>query len=72
MSSELSTITYFIIFFPMVYIIYNSLKAFDYAKVLRRGKIGELKVLLFVIAVSLGFLFALAILEVIERIAAFF
>lgn len=72
MSQAFSTITYFMIFFPMVYITYTCLKAFDYAKILRRGKVGDLKILLFVVAVGLSSLFASAIIEIIERIANFF
>jgi len=72
MPEYFDTIIYFMIFFPMIYVIYNCLKAFDYAKILRRGKIGELKVILFVLSVALSYLLSNAVISVIDRLTDFF
>lgn len=72
MIEQYLTAMYLIIFIPMIYIIYNLLKAFDFQKILRKGQIGQLKVLMIVISVGLSYLFASAIVEVIERLSKFF
>lgn len=72
MTESLYTILYFTLFFPLTYIIYTCLKAFDYSKILRRGKIGELKVILMLLSVALSYLVSSAIISVIERLANFF
>lgn len=63
------TIWFFIVFIPSIYLIYTSLQCFDYEKILRRGKVRELKILLFIVSVCLAFLFADCFTSIIERIA---
>ncbi len=72
MGNNFSTIWFFIIFIPMIYAVYNLFKIFDYEKVLRKGKIEQLKILLAIISTGISFLFAISIVEVIERISKFF
>lgn len=64
--------SFFIIFIPLTYICYNLLKAFDYEKILRRGQIGQLKALMFIVSVGIAFLFASAFVEVFDRLSKFF
>jgi len=66
------TASFFIIFIPTIYICYNLLKAFDYEKIIRRGQIGQLKALMFIVSVGIAFLFASAFVEVFERLSKFF
>lgn len=63
------TIWFFVILIPSVYLIYTSLQCFDYEKILKRNKVRELKIILFIISVCLGFLFAQCFVTIIERIA---
>lgn len=72
MEERILTMWFFIIFIPMVYTIYNLLKAFDFQKILRKDKIKELKILMIVVSVGFGYLFAKAFVEVIDRISIFF
>lgn len=72
MPDWISTIWFFITFIPMIYVTYNLLKIFDYSKILLRGRVGELKVLLIIISIGIAFLFASAFVSVIERIASLF
>jgi len=72
MSDAFITATFFIIFIPGVYVVYNLLKAFDYEKILRRGQIGQLKVLMVIVSIGLSFLLATAVVEMIERLTKFF
>lgn len=72
MGSNIISVWYFIIFFPMVYAIYNLLKIFDYEKILLRGKVAELKIVLAIISVGLSYLFTSSIIEIFERISNFF
>ncbi|HHU56143.1 MAG TPA: DUF1146 domain-containing protein [Acholeplasmataceae bacterium] len=72
MTDSFYTIIYFIIFFPLIYLLYNCFKAFDYGKILRRGKVGELKVILICLSIALSYLVSSAIMSVIERLAKFF
>ena len=63
---------FFIIFFPLIYLIYQCLTAFDYEKILRRNKVRELKILMLVISVGGAYLFAQAFLAILDHITAFF
>lgn len=72
MAPWVSTLWFFITFLPMVYVVYSLLKIFDYSKILLRGRVGELKVLLIIISICIAFLFASAFVGVIERIANLF
>lgn len=62
------TIWFFIVFIPATYLIYLSLQCFDYEKILRKGKVKELKIVLFMTSVAIGFLFAECFVSIIERI----
>lgn len=61
------TIWFFIIFIPTTYLIYISLQCFDYEKILRNGKVKELKIILFIISVVLSFLFSECFVTIIEK-----
>lgn len=63
------TIWFFIIFIPTTYLVYVSLQCFDYEKILRKNKVKELKIILFIVSVVLGFLFAQCFVTIIEKIA---
>lgn len=68
MSELIITIWFFIIFIPVTYLVYLCLQCFDYAKILRKGQTKQLKILLFIISVVLGFLFADCFVTIIEKI----
>ena len=61
-------IWFFVIFISSSIMIYQLLKIFDYSKILLKGKVGALRVLLVIIAIILGFAFATMFVSVIERI----
>lgn len=63
------TIWFFVIFIPTTYLVYVSLQCFDYEKILRKNKVKELKIILFIISVVLAFLFAQCFITIIEKIA---
>lgn len=63
------TIWFFIILIPTTYLVYVSLQCFDYEKILRKNKVKELKIILFIVSVVLGFLFAQCFVTIIEKIA---
>lgn len=63
------TIWFFVILIPTVYLMYISLQCFDYEKILRKNKTRELKIVLFLVSVAVGFLFAQCFVTIIERIA---
>ncbi len=62
------TIWFFIILIPTIYLMYVSLQCFDYEKILRRGKVKELKIVLFIVSVGFAFLFSQCFITIIERI----
>lgn len=72
MPAWISTIWFFVTFLPMIYLVYNLLKIFDYSKILLKGRVGELKVLLIIVSIGIAFLFASAFVTTIERIANIF
>ena len=63
------TIWFFIVFIPSIYLIYTSLQCFDFEKILRKGKVREFKIIMFIVSVCLAFLFASCFTDIIERIA---
>lgn len=63
------TIWFFIILIPATYLIYTSLQCFDYEKILKKGKVRELKIILFIVSVALAFLLSECFVTIIERIA---
>lgn len=71
MSPRITSIWFFIIFIPMVYVCYMLLQCFDYEKILRRGKVRDLRTLMLVASIGLAYLFTQAFLEVINRFAQF-
>ncbi len=68
MSDIAITIWFFIILFPVTYLSYISLQCFDYEKILRKNKTRELKIVLFLISVCIGFLFSQCFVTIIERL----
>lgn len=66
------TIWFFIILIPTIYLLYTSLQCFDYEKLLKKGKVRELKIVLFIVSVGFSFLFASCFVSIIERIAKIF
>lgn len=72
MDDRFLAMSFFIIFFPLIYLNYQCLKAFDYQKILRRDKVTELKILMVVVSVGFAFLVAFAFVSVLEHITAFF
>ena len=69
MLDTILTIWFFVILIPSVYLIFISLQCFDYEKILKRNKVRELKIILFIVSVALGYLFAQCFVTIIERIA---
>ena len=72
MAPWISTLWFFITFIPMIYLVYTLLKIFDYSKILLKGNVGYLKVLMIIVSIGIAFLFASAFVEVVERIANLF
>lgn len=68
----IASIWFFIIFIPGIYLTYTSLQCFDFAKLLRNGKVKDFKIIYFMLSVIIAFLFAKAFTEVIERITGLF
>lgn len=68
---KIITILYIIVFIFVTFLTYQSLKAFDYAKVLRRDKTRELYFLMFIVSFICGYLCAEAISTLLERITNF-
>lgn len=66
------TIWFFVILIPTTYLLYTSLQCFDYEKILRKGKVRELKIVLFIISICCSYLFASCFVSIIERIAKIF
>ncbi|MCI5939569.1 MAG: DUF1146 family protein [Bacilli bacterium] len=66
------TIWFFIVLIPSIYLLYTSLQCFDYEKILKKGKVRELKIVLFIVSVGFAFLFANCFVSIIERIAKIF
>ena len=62
------TIWFFVILIPSIYLVYTSLQCFDYEKVLKKGKVRELKIILFMISVAISYLFASCFVSILERI----
>ncbi len=65
------TILYIVVLMIVTYLTYQSLKAFDYGKILFRNKTNELYFLLYIISFIIGFLAAEAITTILERIVIF-
>ena len=63
------TIWFFVVLIPTTYLTYTCLQCFDHEKILRKGKVRELKIILFLISVAISFLFAQCFITIIERIA---
>lgn len=72
MAPWISTLWFFITFIPMIYLVYTLLKIFDYSKILLKGNVGYLKVLMIIVSIGIAYLFASAFVEVVERIANLF
>ena len=72
MAPWISTLWFFITFIPMIYLVYTLLKIFDYSKILLKGNVGYLKVLMIIVSIGIAYLFASAFVDVIERIANLF
>ncbi|MDD3191338.1 MAG: DUF1146 family protein [Bacilli bacterium] len=72
MDNKYETMLFFTCFLPMIYAFYQCLTAFDYEKVLRRGKVRELKFILLIISIGFSYLFAEAVVGVVQYIMAFF
>ena len=72
MAPWISTLWFFITFIPMIYLVYTLLKIFDYSKILLKGSVGYLKVLMIIVSIGIAYLFASAFVDVIERIANLF
>lgn len=72
MEARVLTMWFFIVFIPLIYVVFQLLMAFDVEKILRRNKIRELKMLMILISIGLSFLVASAFIEVLERISVFF
>ncbi len=71
MDDRVLVMWFFILFIPMVYVIYNLLTIFDYEKFLRANKVPQLKVLLFIISIGISYLFTESIISVLEKISTF-
>ena len=69
MTDLIITIWFFIVLIPSTYLIYLCLQCFDYGKILRKGQTKQLKILLFIISVGLGFLFSECFVTIIEKIS---
>ena len=65
------TILYIVVLMIVTYLTYQSLKAFDYGKILFRNKTNELYFLLYIISFIIGFFFSLSITTILERIVIF-
>lgn len=72
MRLRIENIWFFIVFIPMIYVCYMLLMCFDYQKILRRNKVGDLKALMIIISVGIAYLFASAFIEVVNRMISFF
>lgn len=64
-------IVYIVVFIVMTFITYQSLKAFDFSKILRRNKTRELYFLMYIISLICGFLLAEGMYVILERILSF-
>lgn len=71
MDDRVLVMWFFILFIPMVYVVYNLLTIFDYEKFLRANKVPQLKVLLFIISIGISYLFTESIISVLEKISTF-
>lgn len=68
MSDIIITIWFFIILIPSIYLVYTCLQCFDFEKTLRKGKVREFKILMFIISVVIAFLFSQCFVTILERI----
>ncbi|MFA5542541.1 MAG: DUF1146 family protein [Bacilli bacterium] len=71
MNDRILVMWFFILFIPMVYLVYNLFTIFNYEKILRANKVPQLKLLLMIISVGISYLFAESIIAVIEKISIF-
>lgn len=71
MDGRVLVMWFFILFIPMVYVVYNLLTIFDYEKFLRANKVPQLKVLLLIISIGISYLFTESIISVLEKISTF-
>lgn len=71
MDDRVLVMWFFILFIPMVYVVYNLLTIFDYEKFLRANKVPQLKVLLFIISIGISYLFTESIISVLDKISTF-
>lgn len=71
MNNRILVMWFFILFIPMVYLVYNLFTIFNYEKILRANKVPQLKLLLMIISVGISYLFAESIIAVIEKISIF-
>ncbi len=71
MDDRVLVMWFFILFIPMVYVVYNLLTIFDYEKFLRANKVPQLKVLLLIISIGISYLFTESIISVLEKISTF-
>lgn len=72
MNNQYETMLFFTCFLPMIYAFYQCLTAFDYEKILRRGKVRELKFILLIVSIGASYLFAEAVVAVVRYIIALF
>ena len=68
MSDIIITIWFFIILIPSIYLVYTCLQCFDFERALRKGKIREFKILMFVFSVVIAFVFSQCFVTILERI----
>ncbi len=71
MTNIILSIWFFVVFIPAIYLFYQCLSCLDFEKFVRRGKAREYKILVLLMSFILASLFALAFVEIIERILAF-
>ena len=71
MSARVESIWFFVIFIPITYLCYVLLMCFDFAKVLRRNKVRDLRMLMILVSVGISYLFTEAFLAVINHFAVF-
>lgn len=72
MSEQTMNMWFFLIFFPMIAIIFRALMAVDYSKIFRKNRIWEIRLIFVILSIVLAFLTAEAFVRFISVIASFF
>ncbi|MDD4212007.1 MAG: hypothetical protein PHY42_01205 [Bacilli bacterium] len=71
MNPRIAVVLYIVVLIVITFLTFQSLKAFDYEKILRRNQVRELYFLLYVVSFICGFLTAEAITRLLDQIIVF-